>query len=103
MQTTKNNNKDYRFEVYTYADGVKRNQVQIEAYEISVPNLRLAYAHFILHTRKYNFDLPSKYFPGSFRALLNYQYAIRLYIRERYQRIFGDDIVKWTLINEFCL
>ena len=103
MQTTKNNNKDYRFEVYTYAAGVKRNQVQIEAYEISVPNLRLAYAHFILHARKYNFDLPSKYCPGSFRALLNYQYAIRLYIRERYQSIFGDDIVKWTLINDFCL
>lgn len=103
MPTTKNNNKNYRFEVYTYADGVKRNQVQIEAYEISVRNLRLAYANFILHTRKYNFDLPTKYCPGSFRALLNYQYAIRLYIRERYQRIFGDDIVKWTLINEFFL
>ena len=85
MQTIKNNNKDYRFEVYTYADGVKRNQVKIEAYEISVPNLRLAYAYFILHTRKYNFDLPSKYCLGSFRALLNYQYAIRLYICERYE------------------
>ena len=103
MQATKNNNKDYCFDVYTFADGCRSEQVLIDSFEISAPNICLALSHFLLHALSYNFDAPSKYCLGSIHTVINYQYDVKMFVWPTQQQLFGDDIVKWTLINEFCL
>lgn len=99
--------KQYKFEVRTYEDGVRFKSKLVRTEHVESENFLLAYRLFFARIANKELGLPysniSKYPDGSFRALVNYNYKVSVFILEKRLLLGGKYEDFWTNVAEVLI
>lgn len=99
--------KQYKFEVRTYEDGVRFKSKLVRTEKLRCENFLDAYKVFFARIANKELGLPysniSKYPDGSFRALVNYNYKVSVFILEKRLLLDGNYEDFWTNVAEILV
>lgn len=99
--------KQYKFEVRTYEDGVRFKSKLVRTEVVKCENFLHAYKVFFARIANKELGLPysniSKYADGSFRALVNYNYQVSVFILEKRLLLDGEYEDFWTNVAEILV